>query len=448
MEEIYRYIDSHADEFVETLRRFCRQPSISSEGLGIREMVGILENEMKQIGIETTVHETAGNPLVTGIVRAEKGPTLMFYNHYDVQPPDPLEKWDSPPFAAEIRDGRVWARGATDNKGNILSRLKALEAFLKVKGKPPLTVKFLFDGEEENGSPSLLPFILDHQELLQADGCVWEDGAWKDSPNQPVIDLGNKGLLSFELSVRTANVDFHSSFAPIYENAAWRLLWALASMKGPDERVLVEGFYDDVVPTTEKEEFFIRKAPLFDEKDFLRQFGMRRFVLGLSGTDLTRRHLMESTCNIAGMYGGYTGKGAKTAIAAEAKAKMDLRLVPHQRPMDIYEKIRRHLDKKGFTDVKVSPPTFTSEPCRPSVDSDIVKAMQRASQKVYGQEPIVKPQGIGGTPCWKLYNTLQIPMAGTGLGRVSAQAHGHNENLVIQEYIDCIKYIATIMDEF
>ena len=151
MEEIYRYIDNHADEFVETLQRFCRQPSISSEGLGIREMVGILENEMKQIGIETTVHETAGNPLVTGIVRAEKGPTLMFYNHYDVQPPDPLEKWDSPPFAAEIRDGRVWARGATDNKGNILSRLKALEAFLKVKGKPPLTVKFLHRGEGERG---------------------------------------------------------------------------------------------------------------------------------------------------------------------------------------------------------------------------------------------------------------------------------------------------------
>jgi acetylornithine deacetylase/succinyl-diaminopimelate desuccinylase-like protein len=448
VDNIHRYIEEHAQEFVETLQRFCRQPSISSEGIGIREMVAILKGEMDRIGIETTVHETDGNPIVTGVMRGQTERTLMFYNHYDVQPPDPVEKWDSPPFAAEVRDGRIWSRGATDNKGNLLSRLKAVEAFLKVQGRLPITVKFLFDGEEESGSPSLLPFILSHKDLLRADGCIWEDGAWKDQVSQPVIDLGNKGLLSFELSVRTANVDFHSSFAPIYENACWRLLWAISSMKGTDERVMIEGFYDDSLPITEKEEELIGKISPFDESERRRRFEMKRFILNLSGTDLVRRHLMEPTCNISGIYGGYTGKGHKTVIASEAKAKIDLRLVPRQRPMDIYEKIRRHLDKAGFSDVEMSPPFATSEPSRPPFDSQIVKAVQRASREVYGEEAILKPQGIGGTPSWKVTNYLHIPMAGTGLGRVTAQAHGHNENLVIQEFIDCIKYMTAIINEF
>lgn len=448
MKKIYQYIDDHAKEFVETLQRFCRQPSVSSEGVGIREMVSILKEEMERIGIEATVHETPGNPFVTGLIRGQTSRALLFYNHYDVQPPDPVEKWDSPPFAAEVREGRVWSRGATDNKGNILSRLKAVEAFLKVKGRLPLTVKFIFDGEEENGSPSLLPFVHSHGDLLQADGAIWEDGAWKDKPDQPVIDLGNKGLLSFELSVRTANVDFHSSMAPIYENACWRLAWALSSLKEPDERVQVEGFYDDVIPVTREEEEIVKNTPPFDEGERLRRFEMRRFILGLSGTDLVRRLLMEPTCNISGFIGGYTGKGRKTAIASEARANIDMRLIPQQRAMDIYEKVRRHLDKHGFSDVRMSTPTSVSEPSRPPHNSEIVKAIQRASRQVYGVEPILKPQGIGGTPSWKVTNTLHIPMAGTGLGRVSAQAHGHNENLVIQEFIDCIKYMATIMKEF
>lgn len=448
MEPIYRYIDDHAKEFVETLQRFCRQPSISSEGVGIREMVALLKEQMERIGIETTVHETDGNPFVTGLVPGESPRTILFYNHYDVQPPDPVEKWDSPPFGAEVREGRVWARGATDNKGNILSRLSAVEAFLKVKGKPPLTVKFIFDGEEENGSPSLLPFVDSHGDWLRADGAIWEDGAWKDKPNQPVIDLGNKGLISFEVSVRTANVDFHSSMAPIYENACWRLAWALSSLKGPDERVQIEGFYDDALAVTKGEEEIIAKIPPFDEEERLGCFEMRRFIRGLSGTDLVRRLLMEPTCNISGFIGGYTGRGRKTAVASEAKASIDMRLVPQQRAMDIYDKVRRHLDEHGFADVKMSAPTSISEPSRPPHDSDIVKAIQRASRRVYGVEPVLKPQGIGGTPSWKVTNTLHIPMAGTGLGRVSAQAHGHNENLVIQEFIDCVKYMATIMQEF
>jgi acetylornithine deacetylase/succinyl-diaminopimelate desuccinylase-like protein len=448
MEKIYRYIDKNRTEFVETLRRFCRQPSISSERVGMKEMANLVKKEMERIGIETTVHETDGNPIITGMIKGQTDRTLMFYNHYDVQPADPVDKWDSPPFAAEVRNGRIWSRGATDNKGNLLSRLKAVESVLEAEGKLPITVKFLYDGEEEIGSASLLPFVLSHKELLRADGCVWEDGAWKDRPNQPLAVLGNKGLLSFEMKARTANVDFHSSQAQIYENACWRLLWAITSLKGPDEKVLVEGFYDDVLPIAEEDERIIRTIPTFDEKERLQRFEMRRFILGLSGTDLIRRHLMAPSLNVVGLLGGYTGKGVKTVVAHEASAKIDLRLVPHQKPMDIYDKIRRHLDKHGFSDVEMFPPVFTSEPSKPSVDSDIVKAIQKASREFYKTEAIIKPQGTGGTPSWIVTNYLEIPLAGTGLGIVTAQTHAHNENVVIQEYIDCIKFIATLLYKF
>ena len=175
LRKIYDYVDAQGEAFVERLRSFCRQPSISSEGTGIREMADLLKEEMERIGIETTVHETTGNPIVTGIIRGRSDRTLLFYNHYDVQPATPFEKWDSPPFAAEVRDGRIWARGATDNKGNMLSRLKAVESILRVSGELPITVKFLFDGEEEIGSPSLLPFVQSQTELLRADGCIWEE---------------------------------------------------------------------------------------------------------------------------------------------------------------------------------------------------------------------------------------------------------------------------------
>jgi acetylornithine deacetylase/succinyl-diaminopimelate desuccinylase-like protein len=385
---------------------------------------------------------------VTGVIKGKTDRTLMFYNHYDVQPPDPVEKWDSPPFAADVRDGRVWARGATDNKGNLLSRLKAVESVLKVEGELPVTVKFLFDGEEEIGSPSLLPFVKSQGELLRAEGCVWEEGAWKDRPDQPLIVLGNKGLLSFGLKARSANVDFHSSYAQIYENACWRLVWAITSMKGPDEKVLIDGFYENVSPVTAEEDKYISGMPVFDEEERLRHFGMRRFILGLSGKDLVRRHLTEPSCNVSGLLGGYTGPGVKTIVASEARAKVDFRLVPNQRPMDIYEKVRRHLDKHGFSDIEMTPAAFASEPSLPPIDSDIVKAIQKASREFYHQEAVMKVRGTGGTPSWMVTNYLHIPIAGTGLGTAIARAHGHNEHVVISEFLDCTKFMATILYDF
>ena len=232
-------------------------------------------------------------------MRAAGDKTLLFYNHYDVQPAEPLSEWDTPPFEAHIVDGAVIARGATDNKGNIMSRLAAFEAFLAVRGELPCSVKYIIEGEEEVGSPSLEPFVKENADLLAADGCVWEDNTTR--VDIPVLSLGNKGLCYMELTCRTANVDFHSSNAQIYENAAWRMTWALSTMKDQDENVLVEGFYDDVLPITEVEDELIRRVLPYNGAERVEKFELRKFLLDMKDEDLPRRHLANPTFNIAGL---------------------------------------------------------------------------------------------------------------------------------------------------
>ncbi|MBI2178237.1 MAG: M20/M25/M40 family metallo-hydrolase, partial [Candidatus Tectomicrobia bacterium] len=306
LEEVFAHIDRDAGRIVADLQELCRQPSVSTTHTGIEEMAALVKRRMERTGFRATLHRTQGHPIVTGLLPGAGKKTLLFYNHYDVQPAEPLSEWTSPPFEARVVDGHVIARGATDNKGNIISRLAAFEALLAVRGELPCTVKHLIEGEEEIGSPSLETFIPGHKELLAAKGCVWEDTFREDVP---VLDLGNKGLLYLELSCRTANVDFHSSNGQIYENAAWRLVWALNSMKDENENVKVEGFFDDVVPLTPKEEELLRRIPPYGGAGRKRRFALRRFVLDLPDEDLPRRHLTVPSFNVAGFDAGYTGEG-------------------------------------------------------------------------------------------------------------------------------------------
>ena len=266
---VLAYIDENAERIVADLPELCRQPSISTTNVGVREMSALLEARVARSGLETTLHETEGNPILTARLKGRGEKTLLFYNHYDVQPAEPLSEWSSPPFDAEVVDGHVIARGATDNKGNIMSRLAAFEAFLAVRGELPCTVKYIIEGEEEVGSPSLEPFVIENADLLAADGCVWEDNTTR--VDTPVLSLGNKGLCYMELTCRTANVDFHSSNAQIYENAAWRITWALSTMKDRDENVLVDGFYDDVLPITEIEDELIRRVQALQRRRSARE---------------------------------------------------------------------------------------------------------------------------------------------------------------------------------
>lgn len=443
--KVLDYIDENADRFVADLQELCRQPSISTTNVGIREMAALLEARVARSGLKTTLHETEGNPILTANLAGGGDKTLLFYNHYDVQPAEPLSEWDTPPFDAEVVDGAVIARGATDNKGNIMSRLAAFEAFLAVRGELPCSVKYIIEGEEEVGSPSLEPFVKENADLLAADGCVWEDNTTR--VDTPVLSLGNKGLCYMELTCRTANVDFHSSNAQIYENAAWRMTWALSTMKDQDENVLVEGFYDDVLPITDIEDELIRRVLPYNGAERIEKFELRKFLLDMKDEDLPRRHLANPTFNIAGFDGGYTGEGVKTIVSARARAKIDCRLVPDQDPYKIRDYVRAHLDRHGFEDIGVEL-LFTSYPAKSDPEADIVKACNAAAQRLYGEDAIINPFGNGSTPTYIVLKHLGIPLSSTGVGRITSRTHSANENLKIADLIDGAKWMAAICEEF
>src|SRR5215212_6277385 len=275
---VYGAVERERERFIADLQRVVRQPSISSQRIGVRECAELLVEMMGDLGIDARVMETAGLPVVYGEIRSPNAdaPTLVIYNHYDVQPPEPLDEWTHPPFGAEIADGILIGRGATDAKGNLLAHLKAVDAFRSAGVPLPCHLKFLFDGEEESGSPSLPAFVAAHTELLAADAALSFDGGFEAS-DRPRVGFGSSGLLYVEIRAKGAAEDLHSARARLVENPAWRLVWALASLKGPDERVTLEGFYEPIRPPSAVERAALERAGWDDEAQ-MRDLGVTRFL--------------------------------------------------------------------------------------------------------------------------------------------------------------------------
>lgn len=445
MDDILAYIDDHAGETVARLQAYCRQPSVAAEGLGMADMAALVCDTLRGLGAEAEPVPTAGYPVVVGRLDGGGAKTLMFYNHYDVQPAEPLELWHSPPFAAEIRDGRLYARGSSDNKGNLVARLAAVEAWRAVRGRLPLDVLFVVEGEEEIGSPSLGRFAEEHAARLRADGCIWESG-YKDTRGRLEILLGVKGILGVELRLRLLGHDQHSAGAAIVESAAWRLVWALNTLKGPDERILIPGFYDDVRPPDARD-LAMLAAWDYDEAGHLAEIGASHFLLGLTGEPLKEKLLFQPTCNICGLNAGYAGPGVKTILPAEAAVKLDLRLVPDQDPHDILHKLRAHLDAHGFTDVQIDV-DGPEHPARTDPDDPLVGAVVRAARRAYGTEPVVQPLMSATGPMYELCQKFGLPAAGAGIGWSGSRTHAPDENIRLDDLVEGSKHIALIMDEF
>ena len=445
MDDILAYVDQHMEETVARLEAFCRQPSIAAQGEGMHEMAELVGTALRRVGAQVELVPTDGFPVVVGRLSGTSPKTLMFYNHYDVQPPDPLELWDSPPFAAEIRDGHLYARGVADNKGNLVARLAAIEAWLAVRGGLPLHVLFVVEGEEEIGSPNLGRFAEENRELLQADGCIWETG-YKDTKGRLEILLGAKGILAADLWVRKQSHDLHSANAAIVESPVWRLVWALNSLKGPDERIRIPGFYDDVRPPDNRDRAMLA-AWDYDEEGQLAEFGTDRFVLGLTGEPLKEKFLFQPTCNICGFHAGYGGPGIKTVLPSEATAKLDFRLVPDQDPHDILSKLRAHLDAQGLDDIEiiVEGPEF---PARTNPDDPLVEAVVGAARLVYDDEPVIKPIMAGTGPMYDLCQRWGMPAVGAGIGWSGSRTHSPNENVRLEDLRQGIQHIVRIVDEF
>ena len=445
VEDIFRYVEDHASEYTEMLYSACRQPSISAQNVGMREMATLVRDLLLKTGAVTEILETSGNPFVYGFLDAGRKKTLSCYNHYDVQPVDPIEEWESDPFVPELRDGRIYARGVADNKGNLLARICAVHAWLQVRGTLPVNMKFICEGEEEVGSPHLKEFPVKYPEKMKTDGILWEGGS-RNIGGPVHVALGAKGMCYVEMKIRTAVSDLHSANAAVIPNPAWILVRALNSLKDAEENILIEGFYDGVKPLTDLDREYLEKLP-YDEKTTLEQFGTKDFLLGLSGYPLRKRLLYSPTCNIAGMISGYTGPGGKTVLPAVASAKMDIRLVPDQDPDRIFGLLRAHLDRNGFGEIELSrgssKPPFRTDPSHPLASSVI-----RCVREVYGAEPAVYLNLSGTSPIYDLCSAARIGAVQVGVANEDSRAHAPNENIFLRDYIDGIKLVAAVMEDF
>lgn len=443
--DVSRYIHKSKQRFIEELFVLLRQPSISARDEGVKEFAALLAGNLKELGIQTRIIQTPGQPMVFGELAGPAGaPTVLVYGHYDVQPPEPLDVWISPPFEPKIRDGKIFARGASDNKGQFFTYLKAVEVLQKIHGRVPLHIKFLFEGEEETGSPHLAAFAEAHRDLLAADLTLFSDSHIHES-GRPLIILGLKGLLYVELRSRGVCSDQHSGRASSLPNPAWKLVWALSALKDRHNRVLIPGFYDQVRDLTAAERQAIDRIPC-DEARLLQYYGIKKFAPGRFTDHYYFNNVTEPTCNISGISSGYTGPGNQNVLPARAVAKIDFRLVPDQDPDDIFRLLTRHLVKQGFDDLEVVK-VLSTESSRTPIDHPAMQKIGLVLQRVYGLEPIVFP-GIGASgPNFVFTNILRQPCFLIPFAGVDQCNHGPNENFDLHGFFNGIQTAAGLFEE-
>ena len=446
-EEFKKYVSENIPRFSKDVIRLVSQPSVSARKQGIEECASLVEKMLQEIGAKTKVLRQEGAaPLVYGEIKSTKSSkTVMFYNHYDVQPEEPLELWKSAPFKPEIRDGILYGRGAADDKGELVSRLKLVEAYMKVRGEPPCNVKFCFEGEEEVGSVHLHDYVSKNRDLFKSDGVFWEFGE-TDLEGRPYVSLGMKGMIYLELIVKSLEADQHSSTAAVLPSAPWRMVRLLNSIKDEDERILVPGWYDGVENLTEEELELINQS-VFGEKEYLTSHGAKAFVGGMGAEQVKKALVQRPTANIAGIWAGYQGPGSKTVLPKEIHCKMDFRLVPEQDPEDLLRKFKAHLKKNGFGDAEIR--LESMEPAaRTSAKDQLAKASMRAGEEIYGKRPNVEVSSPGTGPLYIFTREYHASAISIGVSSTDSGMHAPNERLRLDYFQKGILWIAQTIEYF
>lgn len=436
-EEVKQKLSEEKEAHLDTFFSLIRQKSISAQNIGVKDCADLLESIMNEAGIETRQIETDGHPVVYGeISHPENEVTVLFYGHYDVQPPEPLELWESEPFEPTIRDAKIYGRGTGDNKGQLLAHVLAVKTLLEFDDHLPVNVKFLFEGEEEQGSVHLASFVEEHKNLLQADIAYTADGPMQGE-NQPLVTLGNRGLLYIELNAKGATHDNHSgNKGNIAPNPAMELIRLINTMIDSNGKVLIEGFYDDILVPTKEEMDHINSLP-FDPKATAEVVGVD--LLDLSTEEYYQKLSLTPTFNIAGFKSGYLGEGTKTIIPSEATIKIDMRLAADQNPQKIYRTIEQmvtefnspcHITLKDLGGVK---------PSRTSMHLPIVQKVIESVRLSHDIEPVVLP-ALGGTvPMYVFTDILEIPALMIPYANVDEGNHAPNENIGLKEFYDGIR---------
>ncbi len=427
IEQIHQHIDSKQEEYLAEVKKLLAQPSISANGEGIRECVELLVNMMRQTQIKTEVFETAGNPVIYGEVLSEKADakTVLFYGHYDVQPPEPIEQWKSSPFEPTVRDGRLYCRGVADNKGQLITHILALRSYMAVE-KLQTNVKFIFEGEEESGSAHLPIFVEHHRELLKADIVLPVDGSMFEG-DIPNIRLGCRGIVNFEIHVETGDFDSHSGLSGgVIPNAGWELVKLLSTMKDFNDHITIEGFGDEVLPPTEFEMQVIEKLP-YDAIATAALYGVK-------SVDKDKRAFytklnLKPTLTINGLTSGYQGAASKTVNPCKAIAKLDARLVNNQTPADVIEKIKIHVAKHS----RYAKVVFYGSmlPSRTDGSLPICQTVIKSMEKVYDKGVAVALGSGGSLPNYVWTDILRLPALGIPYANSDANNHAPNENVKV-----------------
>ncbi len=450
MSAIDEYLSAQADRFEQELCQLLRIPSVSTDPAYREEIKRASEwmaDHLHRLGFTTEIVPTGGHPIVVAESPPVEGaPSVLVYGHYDVQPPEPLDEWTSPPFMPTCRDGNLYARGAADDKGQMLTHLFSAEAWIAVNSGPPVNLKYLIEGEEEVGSPSLGQFVAEQAERLACDCIVISDGC-QFAPGQPAITYGLRGIIYYEIELTGPSRDLHSgSFGGSVTNPANALAAMLSALVGERSKIQIPGFYDDVVPISEHERRQFALLP-FDEKQYWSQLGVSDAV-GESGYTTLERRWARPTFDVCGLTSGYQGQGAKTIVPAKASAKISFRLVPNQDPKKITEALERMLAELCPAGISMELRQVTGSPgVLVPLDSPYIQAAARAIEHGFGRSPVFTREGGSIPIITTLHDALQADTLLLGWGQNDDNTHSPNEKLSLADFHRGIKTSARLWQE-
>ena len=449
MNEISAYLQKHQARHLEELKELLRIPSVSTSKeneADVRRAAQWLVDELDRLGFDTEMRETARHPVVyaENLDAGPDAPTVLVYGHYDVQPPDPLDLWTTGPFDPTVRDEKLYARGATDDKGQMFTHIKAAEAHLSVNGSLPVNLKLLIEGEEEIGSPNLAPYVTEHREELAADMVVISDTSMF-APGLPAIVYGLRGLTYFEVECKGPSHDLHSGlYGGSVANPINALCHIIASLKDEGGRITVPGFYDDVRPLTEVEREEWAALP-FDEEAFRAGCGAS-VMSGEEGYTTLERRWGRPTLDCNGVWGGFTGQGAKTVLPSKATAKFSCRLVPDQDFKDIEAKMAEHLQTLAPEGIEVEVRCLHGgEPVIIDISGEGVQAARKALSETFGKDAVLIRSG-GSIPVVSDFSKiLKIPVVMMGFGLPDDRLHSPDEKIDLACYFGGIQASAAFL---
>ena len=442
-ERVEAYIAQHRDRWIAELSEFCRFPSVAEYPEAMHGAASWLVRRLEAAGLRARLLPNPhGFPTVFAQRRGRRPKTLLFFNHYDIAAyTNPLVA-DGPALPVQVRDERIYNRGVADDKGCCFSRIAAVETMLAASGDLPVGVKFLIFGKRKPNDQVLDDVLRSYPEEAASDGVIWETGA-KDDRDRPTASLGAKGYVYVELRARALRAPQPSRFS-ILPNPAWDLLWALATLKDREERVRIDGFYDDVLPPSPDELAAVDDFGTSLGDEMLTRTGAREFVLGKTGAAAARHWFFEPSCTICGITAGFTGEGERLVIPATATAKVEFRLVAHQDPAAVTRQLRAHLDRLGFAHLEMEVLSQTA-PYRTPVTDPLVQAAIRAARTVYRQELVIRPTSIGMSPKYKF---APRPTVGLGVEYAGSQLEEPDEHIRIADWIEGTKMIAAVLEEY